>query len=198
MDLWSPLIKHGITMNQMYIVDCIVNKIRPLEKEKFLNLGAEINIMIINGWLTDDKQLTVKAIEAHKAFMSTFKRIQKKIEIEELGEDFANHVKKFQEIFPNQRLPSGKAARGNIEDCKRKFKEFFIAFPTYANNWELIYKAAQKYVDEYKQKNYEYMKTCQYFIMKDKTSELADFCELVNSGTDEGDNYDQRMAEMYW
>jgi hypothetical protein len=54
--------------------------------------------------------------------------------------------------------------------------------------------ATEKYVDEYSVRNYEFMRTAQYFIRKqniDKSfeSDLATYCDQVNNSLDEDTNY---------
>jgi CMP-N-acetylneuraminic acid synthetase len=54
----------------------------------------------------------------------------------------------------------------------------------------MIFKATKKYIYDYSLKNYEYMRTSQYFIRKqntDKTydSELADYCNMIDNVLDD-------------
>ena len=56
---------------------------------------------------------------------------------------------------------------------------------TYDYDWHTILLATKKYVFEYKIKNYEYMRTSQYFIRKQSTdksfeSDLATYCDMLN------------------
>ena len=99
------------------------------------------------------------------------------------SEEFKTNVEKLRMIFPNQRLNSGLQARDNPSDVKKKMVEFFINYPEYYD-WELVFSAAKDYVDAYSQEvNYGFMKTCKYFIHKEKEgSQLASFCENVKNG----------------
>ena len=67
-------------------------------------------------------------------------------------------------------------------------------FETYNYDWETIFQATQKYVAEYESKNYEYMRTAQYFLRKqnvDKSwdSDLAIYCEYLKDNPDDDKVY---------
>ena len=61
---------------------------------------------------------------------------------------------------------------------------------TYDYTWEEVAHATVMYVNAYKDTDYLYMKTSQYFICKQdkhkiKHSELADYCDMVRDGVTE-------------
>ena len=108
-----------------------------------------------------------------------------------MGEDFLQKIQEYVEIFPNRKLSSGKYARVNPKNLETSFRWFF---ETYNYNWDMIITATEKYVDEYSIRNYEYMRTAQYFLRKqtlDKAfdSELATYCDLINSGDNDPQVY---------
>ena len=75
----------------------------------------------------------------------------------------------------------------NEKTLENAFRWFF---ETYDFTWDIIFKATKKYVNEYSIKQYEYMRTSQYFIRKqntDKTydSELADYCNMIDNVLDD-------------
>jgi len=101
-----------------------------------------------------------------------------------LGANSDAMITKYVELFPKRKLPSGKLARSNKKNLETNFRWFFNNFDY---DWETIFKATAAYVDEYEAKGYLYMQTSKYFICKSqsdksKTSELADYCELISSG----------------
>ena len=66
-------------------------------------------------------------------------------------------------------------------------------FSTYEYDWKTIIEATKKYVQEYEMKNYEYMRTSQYFIRKqnpDKSfeSDLATYCDMIQDGSSNEEN----------
>jgi len=108
-----------------------------------------------------------------------------------MGKNYTVAVQNYREMFPKKKLPSGKPARVNektLIDCFRWF------FENYDYTWDEIYQATRKYLNEYEDNNYMYMKTSQYFIVKtlpnkNKSSDLADYCDMIREGTDDDINH---------
>jgi hypothetical protein len=99
---------------------------------------------------------------------------------------FGDNIDKYLSLFPKIELPSGKPARSAKGNIEQNFKWFFAH---YSYSWDTILRATSMYLDEYEAKSWQYMRTSQYFIRKsepDKTviSELANYCDLVESGVD--------------
>ena len=120
-----------------------------------------------------------------------FKRTKKKTSQDLLGQNFIAHIQEYIEIFPNRKLSSGKYARTTPKNLETSFRWFF---ENYDYDWETLIKATEKYVDEYSIRNYEFMRTAQYFIRKqniDKSfeSDLATYCNLVTNASNEPDVY---------
>ena len=116
---------------------------------------------------------------------SYFKVKSKKTAIAVMGNDYAENLVKYNEIFPRVKLPSGKIARTPLRMVELNFKWFF---ENHKYSWETILKATARYVDEYELKSpaYMYMRTSGYFISKmshDKIREstLAEYCDMVDS-----------------
>ena len=64
-----------------------------------------------------------------------------------------------------------------------------MVFDTYDYTWEEVSHATVMYLQEYKAKDYMYMKTSHYFICKTdknkvKHSELADYCDMIRDGVE--------------
>ena len=81
---------------------------------------------------------------------------------------------------------AGKPARNNVKALGENFRWFF---ETYDYSWDEIIKATRMYVNEYRDKDYLYMQTSQYFISKQdkhrvKHSTLADYCDMIIDGID--------------
>jgi hypothetical protein len=95
---------------------------------------------------------------------------------------FIDRVNEYRELFPGTKLPSGKAARSNIEDLKKKFIAFFKRYPQY--DWDLILDATEHYVEAYRKNEYKFMKTASYYLSKDGESDLASDCEFLLEGGD--------------
>ena len=188
-DIFTRLIQEGLTPNTYYVLHCIKEKIVP---NKFVNKELECKRLQTNQWLTENLELTSKSLIFMEEINGYFKRTKKKTSQDLMGQDFVRNIEKYVEIFPNKKLSSGKYARVNAKNLEAPFRWFF---ENYDYDWETIIKATEKYVDEYSVRNYEYMRTSQYFIRRqniDKTweSDLSTYCEIINSNPDgEGDVY---------
>ena len=183
-EIYQRFIKEDITPNSYYVLDCIKNKI---SIHKFINSNLECSKLISNNWLTEDLQLTDKSIIFTTEIDGFFKKAKKKITKDLLGNNFAENIQKYVEIFPNRKLSSGKYARVNPKNLENSFRWFF---ENYEYDWDMIFRATKKYIYDYSLKNYEYMRTSQYFIRKQNTdksydSELADYCNMIDNVLDD-------------
>jgi predicted transcriptional regulator len=113
-----------------------------------------------------------------------FVKAKKKTNIQLMGKEFLENIEKYRDTFPKGKLPSGYPARNNIKALGESFRWFF---ETFDYTWSEIHKATEMYVNEYRDNNYLYMMTSQYFISKQdknkvKKSTLADYCDMVRDG----------------
>ena len=178
-ELLNLLNKHKITPNQLLLLHCIQEKIRP--DSLIPSLQAEAMIAQRSGWINSDHHLEPKALlllsEADKLFKGNKKR---KLSFD--SDEFNENLNEFRMIFPAGMLPSGKPARTNINELKKKMTAFFINNPQY--DWDLVLDATTYYVEHFKKQNYQYMKTAGYFISKNEESELASYCQTILDGAD--------------
>jgi len=182
-EIFSRLIQEKITPNAYYVLYCIKENIVP---KSFINKELECMRLQTDDWLTQDLQLTSKSIIFMEEIGGFFKRTTKKLSNDLMGADFVQKIQDYIEIFPNRKLSSGKYARTNPKNLESAFKWFFSV---YDYSWEVILEATEKYVKDYEMRNFEYMRTSQYFIRKqniDKSfeSELANYCELMKTNPD--------------
>ena len=149
-------------------------------KEKIRLLIPSIYINLGSCTLSDSGEKLIKEVEM------LFKPLKKLLNIELLGVHFKDRLEEFIHIFPTQKLPSNKYARGNIKNIEVNFMWFFQEYPDYS--WDVILEATEKYVEEYRLENYQYMRTAMYFIkkLKDGTaeSELANYCDIALNSED--------------
>jgi len=91
----------------------------------------------------------------------------------------------YREMWPEIKFPSGKYARTNVKSIIIAFQQFFKEYPAYTD-WEIILKATELYLEEYRQNNWKYASTSQYFIAKKKEGGyqyiLADYYERILGG----------------
>jgi hypothetical protein len=187
-EIFNRLIKENLSPNTYYVLHCIKEKIVPHE---FVNKAIESKRLQSDHWLDDNLQLTAKSHIFMEEINSFFRKSKKKTSRDLMGDEFSQKILEFVNIFPNKKLSSGKYARVNPKNLESTFRWFF---ETYDYDWDTIISATEKYVDEYSLKNYEFMRTAQYFVRKqniDKSfdSDLATYCDLLKSGYDD-DNYD--------
>lgn len=172
LQLFEYIEDNGLTPNQYYLLWSIYMKRKPkhinntLELRQLRSLNLVDPEMNLTGTGKDLIDLVSTNVPAGKTVVKSFDADQ------------------YLNIFPKGKLPSGKVARVNKKIINDAFTWFF---KNYDYNWDTIISATSMYVDEYENKNYLYMKNSQYFIrkqMSDKSweSELANYCELVQSG----------------
>ena len=183
-EIFNKLIEKELTPNSFYVLYSIYNNVKP---NKYVNSSLEVTKLKQEGWLEENLQLTSKSIIFTVEIDSYFKKAKKKTTKDLLGDNFTNNIKTYVEIFPNRKLSSGKYARVNPKNLENSFRWFF---ENYEYDWDMIFRATKKYIYDYSLKNYEYMRTSQYFIRKqntDKTydSELADYCNMIDNVLDD-------------
>lgn len=178
--LWTTLIRHSITPNQLYFLDCCRYKIKP---DSMINSAAESSIAISRGYLTEDGKLTNKAMQVLEEFETYLVKTKKKVATSVLGENFIEKINEYRELFPKERLPSGELARQNVQELKDKFIWFFKTYTNY--DWDLVLDATDYYIYSKEKDNYMYMATSSYFIQKTDNrtkvskSLLADYCQIL-------------------
>ena len=183
-EIFSKLLKEGLTPNSFYVLYCIKEKI---VVANFVNKAIECKKLQNDQWLDENLELTHKSFIFISEIESYFRKSKKKTSKDLLGNEFLDKIEEYNKIFTNKKLSSGKYARVNPKTLENSFRWFF---ENYSFEWDTIIRATTKYVDEYSVRRYEYMRTAQYFIRKqniDKTwdSDLATYCELIESGEDE-------------
>ena len=187
-EIFNKFVQEDITPDGYYVLHCIKEKIVP---NNFVNNSLQVTKLKRYDWLNENLTLTNKSLIFIAEINSFFKKTKAKTLQYLLGTKFIDRIQEYIELFPNRKLSSGKYARTTSKNLETSFKWFF---ENYSYDWETIIKATEKYVDDYSIRNYEFMRTSQYFIRKqniDKSfeSDLATYCELLNNGFDEPETY---------
>ena len=179
MEMFDEMSVHKLSPNQYYLLCCIRDSVSPLR----INMHLEIRSLVADGWLTADNKLTPKSHTLIDKLEKLFSIQKRKTSRALMKDQFEKNIKLYSEMFPNQKLPSGKAARSAPGNLEKNFRWFFDNFNY---EWELILQATAVYINEHQKNNYLYMRTSQYFIRKDNLSDLADLCEnILNGGYEE-------------
>ena len=194
-ELLQKILKEKMTPNQALILFGIKQGVSSTntsqdDKDKLKTLGYLE--------LVDDKYIMTAIAKAFCAKLDNyFIKAKKKTDIQLMGKDFADNINMYRETFPNIRLPSGKPARVNVKMLSESFRWFF---ETYDYTWKDVIKASKMYVNEYRDAEYLYMQTSQYFICKQdkhrvKHSTLADYCDMIRDGIDtEEKNFKEKVV----
>ncbi len=159
------------------MLHCIQESLRPADL--IPSYHSEVIICQRNGWLDSDNILQPKSMQVLSQVDKLFKSTRKN-NIKFDTEEFMTKLQEYREMFPQGKLPSGKAARTNIDELKKKMVEFFVKHPKY--DWDLVLDATEDYIESYRKQNYNFMKTAGYFISKDGISDLADQCDMILEG----------------
>lgn len=174
------MIKHNLSPNQLFFLDCCRNKIKP---PAIINVEAERTTALSKGYLDEQGVLTNKAMIVLEEFDTFLVKTKKKVTTDILGENFLDCIQDYRDIFPKGFLPHGEIARQSIEELKNKFLWFFKTYPSY--DWSLVLEATNYYRYIKEKDNFSYMMTSSNFIQKtdNKTktvkSTLADYCQLL-------------------
>ena len=188
-ELFQKILKANLTPNQALILFGIKQNISlpsTTSKEKYE--------LVLNGYLTKDGDQYTMTQEAKILCVKLdnyFIKAKKKTDIQLLGKNHLDKINKYREIFPAKKLPSGKPARNNVKALGEAFRWFF---ETYHYSWDEVLNATRMYVNEYRDAEYLYMQTSQYFICKQdkhrvKHSTLADYCDMILEGVSTEDDH---------
>lgn len=177
-ELMRLLITNQITPNQLILLECIQEGI--MSQDLVPDKKEELEYLKKKQYLDVSGILTTKALSLLDECNKLFIIPKNKKKNSYITPEFIQNLQEFREIFPNKKLPSGKAARTNFDDLKRKMVEFMIKYPQY--DWNTILDATENYVETYRKADYMFMKTAGYYIMKNNESDLATDCELLLEG----------------
>ena len=183
-ELFQIMLKNNLTPNQVLLLFGIKQGVSlpQITNDDKLALERAGYLILDNGKYTMSAE--AKSLIVH--LDNYFTKAKKKTDAQLMGQDFVDKINTYREIFPNIKLPSGKPARVNVKMLSESFRWLF---ETYDYTWEQIIKATKMYVNEYRDAQYMYMQTSQYFICKQdkhkvKSSTLADYCDMIKDGVE--------------
>ena len=181
-ELFQIMLKNNLTPNQVLLLFGIKQGVSlpQITNDDKLALEKLGFLILDNGKYTMSAE--AKSLIVH--LDNYFTKAKKKTDAQLMGQDFVDKINIYREVFPNIKLPSGKPARVNVKMLSESFRWLF---ETYDYTWEQIIKATKMYVNEYRDAQYMYMQTSQYFICKQdkhkvKSSTLADYCDMIRDG----------------
>jgi len=183
-ELFQMMLKNNLTPNQVLLLFGIKQGVSlpQITNDDKLALEKLGFLILDNGKYTMSAE--AKSLIVH--LDNYFTKAKKKTDAQLMGQDFVDKINTYREVFPNIKLPSGRPARVNVKMLSESFRWLF---ETYNYTWEQIIKATKMYVNEYRDAQYMYMQTSQYFICKQdkhkvKSSTLADYCDMIRDGVE--------------
>ena len=186
-ELFQQILKEKMTPNQFLILYGIKKSLSlPLPDNK-----SDVQQLKSLGFIEQDGSLSIYANKVIARFENYFVKAKKRTSIQLMGKEFLKRINEYRDIFPAGKLPSGKPARVNVKTLENSFRWFF---ENYDFSWDEVIDATSMYVNSYRDNDYMYMKTSQYFISKQdkskvRTSDLADYCDMVRDGVEPEDTH---------
>jgi len=181
-ELFQIMLKNNLTPNQVLLLFGIKQGVAlpQVTTDDKLDLEKLGFLILENGKYTMSAE--AKSLIVH--LDNYFTKAKKKTDAQLMGKNFVDKINAYREVFPNIKLPSGKPSRVNVKMLSESFRWFF---ETYEYVWEDVINATKMYVNEYRDAEYMYMQTSQYFICKQdkhkvKSSTLADYCDMIRDG----------------
>lgn len=190
MEVFDLIGQNKLTPNQYYILCCIRDSVTPLQ----MNLHLELRQLKNAGWIKDKKdgfyQVEPAAMKLIDKIEKFFVVQKKKTSLQIMGKEYAERIKQWRGIFPNQLGGHGKPLRGSPKNIENNFRWFF---ENHDYDWDTVMKATDFYIrqQEVKDSNHKYTRQAHYFIRKSDgvvQSDLANYCELILSGGEENNN----------
>jgi len=189
-ELMQEILIDKLTPNQLLLLYAIDNKL----SIQTINPHLEVKGLVENKYVEYEPKKSITITKAGRDIIEKydayFKKAKRKTNVHLMGKKYVDLVEEYREIFPAKKLPSGKPARVNVKTLINNFRWFF---ENYDYTWDEVIAATHRYVKEYRQNDYLYMQTSQYFISKAdqskvKQSQLADYCDMIREGVEEEDN----------
>jgi hypothetical protein len=181
------VLKNKITPNQLFILYIISIQSEDKLKE-FNNSNNKIELQEIEDLINkkllkiidESKKITIKNLEVTEIFSNfVIEEFKTFLEVDEWFNEWYN-------LFPEKVKSGGYRVKSSPLKCKSNLKKFMHQNQSFDK--DLIIKATNKYVEEFKLKGFSYMKIAPYFIYKDNISTLEDYCNQVLEGDDEIEN----------
>jgi hypothetical protein len=99
-------------------------------------------------------------------------------------------IEEWRDLWPKGIKTAGYYVKGSPKGCLKKMQQFIKDYKGVTK--KQIFEATEKYIEEYRLRNFQYMKVSDYFIEKDKASILYAYIEQLNATPD----YDVHSKSM--
>jgi len=182
LEMFDLVCSQGLTASEYYLLASMHQSTTTLSG----NTSTALKGLVFKQWVanlseddTPDYQISERGHKLINKVESIFKVQKEKATKLIVGSNYKENILKYKEMFPNQKLPHGKAARSAYGNLEKNFRWFF---ENHDFTWEDIFNATAAYINDHQKKNWKFMRTSQYFIRKDNLSDLADMCENIKNG----------------
>lgn len=182
LELFDMIAKEGIEPTEYYLLCSMHDSTTMINCKPY----KTIQTLVAKGWVKPVKDGKITRFEIEEKGYKLINKVEKifttqkaKTSKQLMNQNYKENINKYKEMFPNIKLPHGKAARSAYGNLEKNFRWFF---ENHDFKWDDIFAATAVYVNDAQQKNWKYMRTSQYFIRKDNLSDLADMCENIKNG----------------
>lgn len=93
-------------------------------------------------------------------------------------------IEEWRDLFPKGVYSGSFPIRANVNDINKKMIKFL---KHHDYDKDTIFAATKKYINEKEMNNYAYVQRSIYFIEKNGSSTLADYCEMIKNGDEDRD-----------
>lgn len=101
-------------------------------------------------------------------------------------------IGEWRDLFPAGVKTGGYYVKGSLSGCTKKMIKFIRDNKGVTK--DQIFRATEKYIEEYRKRSFQYMKVADYFISKDNMSTLASYIEQLDT-TEEYDTHSKSMTD---
>jgi hypothetical protein len=159
--------KAGLTILEYILLYLLYNDF----KETF-----DINLSVIKSLETKGY---VKDLESGITLRKKAIDLFKTTSIPTKPKDLDDFVDKYRLLFPSGVKSGNRLVKGDRIGCLTKLKAFKVKYPEYTQ--DDILEATKVYIDICRKRNFDKMTSADYFIEKDKISQLASYCEDIKT-----------------
>tara|TARA_R110001632_G_scaffold62175_4_gene149538 strand:- start:4583 stop:5200 length:618 start_codon:yes stop_codon:yes gene_type:complete len=182
LELFDLIASKGLTATEYYLLCSMHDSTTMISG----NTEMTLRMLIHKEWILEEVDQNKKVFTIVPKGYELINTVEKLFTIQKnktakqlMSNNYKENINKYKELFPNQKLPHGKAARSAYGNLEKNFRWFF---ENHEFKWDEIFKATAIYINDHQKKNWKFMRTSQYFIRKDNLSDLADMCENIKTG----------------
>lgn len=189
MNLIHHLVNNHLSFKQFIFLYAIDNNLQSLF-DKYNNIDKITKDEIL--LLEDNDFIRIDRTEDESIYFSKcFIKENGKILLNEINAKTENvndlFIEEWFELWPKGIKSGGYYVKTDKNGCKKNLEKFIKNHPNLSK--ETILKATKKYIEDMKDRNYQYIKLAPYFIYKDNISLLEGYCTNNDTNLIEDDPF---------